>query len=167
MEFIFGKDVGRRLEAKLVDHFIEVFFFLIEKADWEDAFKFLLSGAVVMISKWIRAFDCQNTERGVVIEEFIERKVVKFGDVKYKRKIVVGLDVEYLVDGSGLIDDENVGSLLEELFADSFPDFLDLLPSGWEQQDILAEQKLEVNDFWKEGVLACVLLEEFVKQGLK
>jgi hypothetical protein len=65
-----------------------------------------------------------------VIEEFIERKVVKFGDVKYKRKIVVGLDVEYLVDGSGLIDDENVGSLLEELFADSFPDFLDLLPSG-------------------------------------
>jgi hypothetical protein len=33
MEFIFGKDVGRRLEAKLVDHFIEVFFFLIEKAD--------------------------------------------------------------------------------------------------------------------------------------
>jgi hypothetical protein len=33
MEFIFGKNVCRRLEVKLIDHFIKVFFFLIEKAD--------------------------------------------------------------------------------------------------------------------------------------
>jgi hypothetical protein len=100
-----------------------------------------------MISERIGTFDSQNAERRVVIKKFIERKVVKFGDVKHESKIVIRLDVEYFVNGSGLIDDKDVGALLEQFFADSFPDFLDLLPSGGEQQDVLSEKKLQVDDF--------------------
>lgn len=74
-----------------------------------------------------------------MIEKFIEAKIVKFGNIEYKGKVVVGLDVEHLVNQGSLIDDKDVGTLLEQFFAYFFPDFLDLLSSGGEDHDVLSE----------------------------
>ena len=98
MEFVFGKDVCRRLHVDFVDHLIEVLLFLVNKTDRKYTFKFFISCIfVAFVAKRFRRFNCQDTELRIMIEKFVEAEIIKFRNIKYQSQVVVRLDIEYLI----------------------------------------------------------------------